>query len=141
MRDVHEGDADLGLDALELQLHLAAQLEVEGAEGLVEEEHLGMVDQGAGHGDTLLLAAGELVRLLAGLLAELDEVQHVPDLLFHTLDAAPAQAEGDVLEDVEVREERVGLEDGVHGPLVGREGRDVLVAEVDGPGRGLLQAA
>ena len=31
VRDVHERDAHLGLDALELDLHLAAQLEVEGA--------------------------------------------------------------------------------------------------------------
>ena len=40
VRDVHEGDADLGLDPLELDLHLAAQLEVEGAERLVEQQHL-----------------------------------------------------------------------------------------------------
>ena len=134
-----EGDADLGLDALELQLHLAAQLEVEGAEGLVEQQHPGVVDQGAGHGDALLLAAGELVRLLAGLLPELDQVEHLLDLLLHRLDAAPAQAEGDVLEDVEVREEGVGLEDGVHRPLVGRQMGDLLVAEVHGAGGGVLQ--
>ncbi len=89
MGDVHEGDADLGLDALELQLHLAAQLQVEGAERLVEEEHLGVVDQRAGHGDALLLAAGELVRLLPRLLAELDQLQHLLDLLLHALDPAP----------------------------------------------------
>ena len=51
---------DLGLDALELDLHLAAQLEVERAERLVEQQHLGVVDQGAGQGDALLLPAGEL---------------------------------------------------------------------------------
>ena len=37
---VHEGDPDLGLDALELDLELAAQLEVERAERLVEEQHV-----------------------------------------------------------------------------------------------------
>ncbi|CAM5743620.1 hypothetical protein SHIRM173S_05177 [Streptomyces hirsutus] len=105
MRDVHEGDADLGLDAFELQLHLTAQFQVEGAERLVEQQYLRVVDQGAGHGDPLLLAAGELVRLLVGLLAELDEFQHLAHLLLHAPDAAPAQTEGDVLEDVEVREE------------------------------------
>ena len=47
---------------LELDLHLAAQLEVEGAERLVEQQHLGPVDQGAGQRDALPLAAGELVR-------------------------------------------------------------------------------
>ena len=58
----HEGDADLALDLLELELHLAAQLEVEGAERLVEQQHLRPVDQGPGEGDALPLAAGELGR-------------------------------------------------------------------------------
>ena len=137
--DVHEGDADLGLDALELQLHLAAQLEVEGAERLVEEQHLGVVDQRAGDGDALLLAAGELVRLALGEVAELHELQHVVDLLLHRLDAPPAQPEGDVLGDVQVREERVRLEDGVHRPLVRRQIGDVLVAEEDRAGGRLLK--
>ncbi len=135
-----ERDADLGLDALQLQLHLTPQLEVEGAERFVEEQHPGGVDQRAGHGDALLLAAGELVRLLARLLAQLHELQHVPDLLLHRLDAAPAQTEGDVLEDVEVWEEGVGLEDRVHRPLVRRQVRDLLVAEEDGAGGRFLQA-
>lgn len=139
VRDMDEGDADLGLDPLELKLHLAAQLEVEGAQRLVEEQHLGVVDQGAGDGDTLLLAAGELVGLLARLLAELDEVEHVVDLLLDALDPAPTQAEGDVLEDVQVREERVRLEDGVHRPLVRRQVRHLLVAEVHGAGGRFLQ--
>ena len=77
MGDVDEGQADLLLDALELDLHLPAQLEVEGAERLVEEEHVGAVDQGAGQGHALLHATGELVRLLAAGVAELDEVERV----------------------------------------------------------------
>ena len=39
VRHVDERDADLGLDALELELHLPAQLEVERAERLVEQQH------------------------------------------------------------------------------------------------------
>ncbi len=140
MGDVHEGDADLGLDALEFQLHLAAQLEVEGAQRLVEEQHLGVVDQRAGDRDALLLAAGELLRLAAGHRAELDEVEHLLDLLLDGLDAAAAQTEGDVLVDVQVREERVVLEDGVDLALVGRQGGDVLAGELDGPGGGVLQS-
>lgn len=137
--DMDERDADLGLDALELQLHLAAQLQVEGAERLVEEEHLRVVDQGAGDGDALLLAAGQLVRLALREVAELNELQHVVDLLLHRLDAAPAQTEGDVLGDVQVREERVALKDGVDGPLVRGQVGDVPAAERDGAGGGLLQ--
>ena len=62
MGDEEEGDADLALDRLELDLHLLAQLEVEGAERLVEQQHSGPVDQGAGQRDPLPLAAGELRR-------------------------------------------------------------------------------
>ena len=62
---------------------------------------------------------------------ELDELEHVLDLLLDVLDAATAQAEGDVLEDVEVREERVALEDRVDRALVRAQLRDVLVADED----------
>ena len=55
--DVHEGQADLGLDPLELHLHLSAELEVQRAQRLVEQENLGVVDQGTSHCDALLLAA------------------------------------------------------------------------------------
>jgi len=34
---VDEGDADVVLDPLQLELHLLAQLQIEGAEGLVEQ--------------------------------------------------------------------------------------------------------
>ena len=63
-----------------------------------------------------------------------------PTCFLHGLDAAAAQPEGDVLVDVEVREERVALEDGVHRALVRGQGGDVLVAEVDRAGGGVLQA-
>ena len=39
VRHVDERDPDLALDALELDLHLLAQLEVERAERLVEQQH------------------------------------------------------------------------------------------------------
>ena len=63
MRDVHEGDADLLLDALELELQLPAQAQVERAERLVEQQRPRPVDERAGERDALLLAAGELRRL------------------------------------------------------------------------------
>ena len=69
--------ADLELDPLELHLELAPELEVQGPEGLVEEQHLGPVDQRPGERDPLLLAAGELVRLAPVVAAEVDEVQRL----------------------------------------------------------------
>ena len=57
MRDVHERDPDLALDVLELELHLFAELEVEGAERLVEQKDARMVDERPRQRDPLLLAA------------------------------------------------------------------------------------
>ena len=131
MGDVHERDADLGLDALELDLHLPAQLEVESAERLVEQQHLRAVDQRPGQGHALLLAAGELAGAALAEAAELDQLEHLVDLLLDVLDAAAAQPEGDVLEDVEVREQRVVLEHRVDRALVGLEPADVLPGDGD----------
>ena len=54
---VHEGDPDLTLEGLELELHLLAQLEVQGTERLVQEQHRGPIDERTGQGDALLLPA------------------------------------------------------------------------------------
>src|SRR4051794_17732596 len=143
VRDVHEGDADLLLDALELDLELAAQAQVEGAERLVEKQGARLVDERAGQCDALLLAAGELRRLAPGERPELDELEHLPDAArdLALVVLLALEAEGDVLLDVEVREERVGLEDRVDVSLVGRRVRDVPAAEADGAGGRLLEAA
>jgi glutamate transport system ATP-binding protein len=45
--------------------------------GCVEQQHLGAVDQGPGQRHPLLLAAGELGRLLAGLALQLDQLERV----------------------------------------------------------------
>ena len=48
------------MEAADFGAHGDAQLGVEVREGLVEQEHLGLPHHGAGHGDTLALAAREL---------------------------------------------------------------------------------
>ena len=63
--------------ALQLELHLLAQLEVERAERLVEQEHARLVDERARERDALLLAAGELRRLALLEARELDELEHL----------------------------------------------------------------
>ena len=50
-------------------------LRVEVRERLVEQQHLGLDHQGAGDGDALQLAAGELVRPALAVAFELDEAQ------------------------------------------------------------------
>ena len=57
MRDVHERDADLIVDRVELKEHVLAKLQVERGERLDKEQHLRTVDEGARYRDALLLAA------------------------------------------------------------------------------------
>jgi hypothetical protein len=64
--DDDEGEAEALLQVHQLELGFLAQLLVEGAERLVEQQHLGALGQRTGERHALALAAGELVRL-AGL--------------------------------------------------------------------------
>ena len=77
VRDEHERDAEPLLQSLELGLHLLAQLEVERAERLVEQQHLRLVDQRAGERDALPLSSRELRRSALGERFELHELQHL----------------------------------------------------------------
>ena len=63
--DDDERDADFALDLLEFDLHLLAQLEIQCAERLVEQQHPRASDQRAGQRDALTLAARQLRGLAA----------------------------------------------------------------------------
>ena len=88
---VDERDPDLRLDALQLDLELLAELQVQGAEGFIEQEHVRSVDERPGKGDPLLLTAGELVRLALLVAAEVDQIQRLGDTSadIALLDVAP----------------------------------------------------
>ena len=60
VRDQHGGDAELALHLADRAPQLLADLRVERAEGLIEQQHFGLVRERARHGDALLLAAGKL---------------------------------------------------------------------------------
>ena len=142
MRDVDEGRAELVLDALELELHLLAQLHVERAEGLVEQERGGVVHQRSGERDALLLASRELPRTAFLEALELDDAKHVhharPMLL--PRNAFHLQPEHDVVVDRHVREEGVLLKHHVHRTAVREHGRHVFALEEDATLVGPLEA-
>ena len=119
VRHVEERDVELALEALELELHLFAQLEIERTQRLVEQQDLGSVDQGTGDSDALLLAAGQLVGLAPLKAAELHQVEHLHHALANLVlrNLLHPQAVGDVVEDGHVRKQRVALEHGVHVAL------------------------
>ena len=150
VRDVEERDADIALQRGEVALEVLAQLGVERAEWLVEQEHLRLQHERPGQGHALLLAAGELRRPPLLQPAEADEVDHLADpsaalrLVERRAVACavtpPPQPVGDVVLDVEVGEEGIRLEHRVDRPAVRRHGDQVLAVEQDLTTRRLLEA-
>ena len=140
MGDVDEGEADLGLDALEFDLHLTTQLEVEGAQRLVEQQHLGLVHERARHRHALLLTTRQLLRLALGQVRQLHQLQRRISLCKSVLHSPTLRTEGHVVAHGEVREQCVRLEHGVDRALVGPTAGEVGVADEHAARGGLLES-
>ena len=108
-----------------LQPHLLAELGVQRAEGLVQQEHLRPDDEGTGERDPLLLAPTELTGIAALESAQGDQRQGLPHARLGLPPVHPshAEAEADILADGHVGEQGVVLEHhtGV-APVRGRRG-------------------
>ena len=133
MGDHDGGDAELVLELLDLVAQADAHLGVQGAQRLVQQQQSRRCGQGAGQGDALLLAAGQLGGVLGALVRHADQLQQLVDAggdvrLGHL---AVLQAVGDVLEDREVGEQRVGLEDDAEIPFRRRQVRDIPARLLD----------
>ncbi len=131
--DVQEGDADLLLQGAELDLEVAAELGVERAERLVQQQHRRAQDERPRQRDALLLAARELVRaslLEPGQLHQLERLGH-PLLALGLRHRLVLHPERDVLRDGQEREQGVALEHRVDVAAVGRPGADVDAVEQD----------
>src|SRR6185312_13168666 len=125
--------ADALVQGLQLELELGAQLLVERAQRLVEEQDIGIEDEGAREGDALLLAAGKLRRQAIAEPAELDEVESVVDALGGLAPAAAADLQGkpDILAHRHVREQGITLEDHAEIALLRRQVGDDALAHAD----------
>ena len=136
--DEHHRLLRLFPDAQQQLLHQHARLVVERAERLVEQQDLGVVGQRAGDRHPLLHAARELLGKMILETAQPDlGDEAVADLvLLRKLHALLAQAETDVLADVEPGEERVALE---HHAAVGAGAHDPGAVEPDLAGRRRLE--
>jgi hypothetical protein len=64
-------------DVANLMAELAAQFTIEVGERLVEQQQLRLRRQGAGQGDTLLLAAGKLMREALAEVFQVDQFQQL----------------------------------------------------------------
>ena len=100
-----------------------------------------MVDQGSGTCNTLLLTTGELRRFAARELGHLHQLKGLIGQLQCVLLFTPLGPEGHIFPDRQVREERVGLEDGVDRALVGTRSGEIGVTDEHPAGCGLLQAS
>src|SRR5208283_1186123 len=141
MRDDDESGVELALNLLELELRLLAQFSVEGAERLVEQQELRPRRQRPGERHALLLAARDLVDAARAKVRQLNDVEKLLNSFFHSLSREPlaAQAKGDVLEDVEMRKQRIGLEHHIDRPPVGRQAGKIAALERKPPRVGRLE--
>ena len=128
--------------SLQLHLQLLAQLQIQCAERLVEQQHGRPIHERARERHPLLLATGEL----GGPALRLRREAHSLELLRHApprlgpVDLLALEAEGDVLLHVKVREEGVALEHGVGRALERGTARYVLAVEEHAALAGFLEA-
>src|SRR5207253_11166436 len=113
-------DLELVVQAPDLVAHLLAQVGVEVAEWLVEQQDVGLHHDGAGQRHALLLAARELGRVAVAQVTHAHHVEDAVDLVadLSTRQAADLEAEADVLGHRHVGPDRVRLEDHRHAALL-----------------------
>ena len=140
--NVDEGQLQLLLYAAELYLHLLSQLQVKSPQRLVKEQHLGVIHQSAGNGDTLLLTSRKTVYGTLLKAHKVHQLKHFAYALHYLLfgSVLHAESEGDVLIDVEVGEKCISLEYGVDVALVGRNSVYALAVEKHVSAGGLKKA-
>ena len=143
MGDEDERNAQPLLHGFQFQLHFLAKLQVKRAQRLVQQENLRLVDQTARNRHALLLATRKRVHMALFVPLQVHQLQHLPDFFGNLLlrQLLQLQSEGDVVVHVQVREERVFLEDRVDAALVGRQRGNILPAEEHLPLRRRLESA
>ena len=132
---------DLLVEAAQPGAQFLAHAGVEGAEGLVEQQHLGLDRQGPGERHALALAARELAGVAVGEAVELHQGEQVvhplADLVLRAL--ADAEAEGDVVADGHVLEGGIVLEHEAHPAIAYGHVGGVLSGDLDATAVGGLE--
>jgi hypothetical protein len=133
--DVDRGGAEVVLHLADLGAHLHAQLRVEVGERLVHQEDLRPAHDRPPHGHPLALPAGQRPRPPVEVLGQAERVRglaHAGVDLALRLPPQP-QAEGDVVVHLQVRVERVALEDHRDVAVLGGDVVHDPVADPDCP--------
>ena len=146
MRHDHDSLVQLPRRVSEQVEHLLARARVERAGRLVAEHHVRSGDEGARDRHPLLLAAGELGGAAVTELREPHRVEQEVEPPRLEAPAAEPQREGDVVLDVQGRQQVVRLEHEAHviapegGELTCLQARDLGSAEVDGAAAGPVKS-
>ena len=139
---VDGGGLQLGDQLLELRPEGEPQQRVQVGQRLVHQQHGRLHHDRPGDRDPLALPAGQLRRVAVQQLAQLDQGGGPLHPLAHggPVELPHPQAEGDVVEHLEVGEDRVALEHHGQVPLAWRQVGHVGVADPDPATVGILQA-
>ena len=143
--DQHQGGAAFLVELEQQVADALAGVAVEVAGGLVGEQHVGFGGEGAGDGDALLLATGELARVVPQALAEADAIEQVAGAFAGVRAAFELQRQHDVLQGIEAVEQLERLEDeadvlGAHaGTLVLVEVGEGVAGQADVAGTGQIE--
>ncbi|MNS98422.1 hypothetical protein D3C72_1327880 [compost metagenome] len=133
MGDVDEGDAERGLQLLQFGAHADFEERIERRKRLVQQQRLGIGDERTRQRHALLLPTGKLGRTPVGIGLKLHQLQHLKRLrpasfLVHTLHL---EAEGDIVDEIEMWKQRVGLEHHRRAASGGRQIGHHRIAEPD----------
>ena len=138
----HRGHALLVVQTAQPAPQLGADVGVERAERLVEQQHLRLHGERTGERHPLTLTAGQLMRSLTGPFGQPDQLEQLVDAGADLVPFALAdpQPEGDVLEHGHVRERGVVLEHEPDAPVLRAHSGHVLAGDPDHSPVGLLEA-
>ena len=133
MGNVDERRSNPALDLTQFDLHGLAQLEVEGGQRLVQEEHRRLGHQRTSQRDPLRLSARKLLNGALTVTGELHEVQNVldPALDLGARHFPESQGKGDIFEHRLVREQGIPLKHEIDRPFVRRGLRNVHSVDRD----------
>ena len=133
--DIEDGGAEIGLDALEFEPHLAAQLGVQRGQRLVHQIDRGRAHQRPADRDALHLPARQLRRLVVQLGFDVQQTRHFfhfgADLGFRHPADRRTQRKSHVLEHAQVRIQRILLEHEGDVTIGRRIAGDVAPADPD----------
>ena len=130
------GQAEGLLNLADLVAQMSTNAGVQRRQRLVHQQYLGFHHQRACQCHPLALPARQLVGKLVRLVLHLYQAQHLvhPARALVTGDLLHAQAEGDVVGDLEVGKQRIVLKHHADSTSLGRQAGDLVTADVDAAG-------